>query len=362
MIAYRLVQAQQTPEFQDVPVPSPASGQLLIKVAGCGLCHTDLGLMKRTTAQWDLTPPPFTLGHEVAGWVAAIGAGVVGFAEGEPVAVLPLWGTCGHCAHCRRGEENFCLHVRGMTGAGCGFDGGLAEYIVVESRFVVPTDGFDPVLAAPLTDAGLTTYTALEPALSALAPGTTAAVIGVGGLGLLAVQFLRALCSARVVALDTDRGRLALAKQHGADEVLISDGEAALHLRDLTDGAGVNFVLDCVGAEATLKTGVAALARLGRLTLVGAALKTIPFGLHEVPWGAQLATSLSGGTRTLREVIALAREGRITSVEDRYPLTRVAEAYSDLEAGRLTGRAVCVPDELLTSMADSSDSRPAIVR
>lgn len=344
MLAYRLIEPQQAPQLLDVPVPEPASGQMLIKVAGCGLCHTDLGLMRRTTAQWGETQPPFTLGHEVAGWVEALGGGVVGFDLGEPVAVLPLWGTCGSCAHCRRGDESFCLHVTGMTGAGAGFDGGLAEYLVVESRFVVPTDGFDPVLAAPLTDAGLTTYTAVKPALPMLVPGTTAVVIGAGGLGLLGVQFLRALSSARVVAVDTDPGRIALAREHGADVGLPSDRDTAAHLRELTGGAGVTFVLDCVGNEPTLRTGIAALARLGRLTLVGAALKTVPFGLHEVPWGAQLATSLSGGTVNLREVIALAREGRVQSVEDRYPLTRVADAYQALEAGTLRGRAVCIPE------------------
>jgi propanol-preferring alcohol dehydrogenase len=343
MIAYRLVQAQEPPALLDVPKPSPASGQLLIKVGGCGLCHTDFGLMRRTREEWGDTPPPFTLGHEVAGWVEEIGQGVIGFKSGEPVAVMPLWGNCGHCPHCRRGEENFCYYISRMKGAGAGFDGGLAEYIVVDSRFAVPMGDFDPVLAAPLTDAGLTTYTAIKPALSSLVPGTTAVVIGVGGLGLLAVQFLRTLCSARVIAVDNDAKHLALAREHGADNTLPSDANTAAQIRDITIGAGANFILDCVGAESTLKSGVAALAKLGRLTLVGAALKTVPFGLHEVPWGAQLATSLNGGTVNLREVVELARLGRIEIIEDRYPLSRVADAYRDLEGGKLRGRAVCIP-------------------
>jgi propanol-preferring alcohol dehydrogenase len=230
-----------------------------------------------------------------------------------------------------------------MKGAGAGFDGGLAEYIVVDARFAVPMGDFDPVLAAPLTDAGLTTYTAIKPALPALVPGSTSVVIGVGGLGLLAVQFLRTLCSARVIAVDNDPKHLELAKEHGADNTLPSDANTAVKIRDLTAGVGANFILDCAGAEGTLKTGIAALAKLGRLTLVGAALKTVPFGLHEVPWGAQLATSLNGGTVNLREVIELARLGRIEIIEDRYPLSRVADAYRDLEKGKLRGRAVCVP-------------------
>src|ERR1700738_774707 len=343
MIAYRLVEPQQPPQLQDVPKPSPGAGQLLIKVGGCGLCHTDIGVMNRTKAEFLDTPPPFTLGHEIAGWVSEIGQGVVGFKSGEPVAVVPVWGSCGHCLPCRRGEENFCYYISRLIGAGLGFDGGLAEYVVVESRFAVPTGDFDPVLAAPLTDAGLTTYTAIKPALPFLVPGATAVVIGVGGLGLLAVQFLSTLCSARVIAVDSDPKHLQLAKEHGADNALPSDANTAKLIRDLTSGTGAHFILDCVGAEPTLKTGVAALARLGRLTLVGAALKTVPFGLHEIPWGAQLVTSLNGGTVNLREVIELARLERIETLVDRYSLSRVADRYSDFRNGTLRGRAVCIP-------------------
>jgi alcohol dehydrogenase, propanol-preferring len=346
MIAYRLLQPQEPPHLQDVPKPSPGAGQVLIKVGGCGLCHTDVAIMGKDKSQLDEyhATPPFTLGHEIAGWVTEIGQGVTGFKTGEAVAVVPVWGSCGHCPPCRRGEENFCYYITSLSGAGIGYDGGLAEYIVVEARFVVPIGDFDPVLAAPLTDAGLTTYTAIKPALAALAPGTTAVVIGVGGLGLLAVQFLRTLCSARVIAVDNDTMHLQIAKEHGADYTLPSDAATAPAIKEITSGVGANLVLDCVGAEPTLKTGVASLARLGRLTLVGAALKTVPFGLHEVPWGAQLATSMNGGTVNLREVIELARLGRIESIEDRYPLSRVDDAYNDLKNGKLRGRAVCIPE------------------
>jgi alcohol dehydrogenase, propanol-preferring len=343
MMAYRLLEAQQPPQFQDVPKPSAGGGQLLIKVGGCGLCHTDIALMSWTREQWSDTPPPMTLGHEIAGWVEEIGQGVVGFKTGEPVALVPIWGSCGHCPPCRRGEENFCYYITRLTGAGVGFDGGLAEYILVESRFVVPLGDFDPVLAAPLTDAGLTTYTAIKPALPSLVPGSTAVVIGVGGLGLLAVEFLRTLSSARVIAVDTDQKHLALAKEQGADNTLSSDATTAKQIRDITSGIGATFVLDCVGAGPTLKTGVDALARLGRLTLVGAALKTVPFGLHEIPWGAQLTTSMNGGTANLREVIELARLARIETILDRYPLARVADAFRDFSAGKVRGRAVCIP-------------------
>ncbi len=343
MIGYRLVKPQQPPSLQEVPTPSPGSGQLLIKVAACGLCHTDIGLMHRTKEEWSKTQPPFTLGHEVAGWIAEVGSDLIGYRSGDPVAVVPLWGNCGHCPPCRRGEENFCYYISRMIGAGVGFDGGLADYMLTEARYTVPLGDLDPVVAAPLTDAGLTTYTAIKPALPFLVPGTTAAVIGVGGLGLLAVQMLRTLTGARVIALDKDQQHLALAKEHGADSAIPSDADSVERIREMTCGAGATFVLDCVGAEATLKLGLDALSRLGRLTVVGAARGTINFGLHEIPWGAQLTTCMNGGTVNLREVVELARLGRIVTIEDRYPLSRVADAYRDLEEGKLRGRAVCIP-------------------
>src|ERR1700692_1219463 len=107
MLAYRLLSPQQQPELQEVPKPSPAPGQILVKVGGCGLCHTDIGLMNRTKAEFFDSPPPFTLGHEIAGWIAEIGQGVVGFKSGEPVAGVPGGGSWGQCAPRRRGAETF---------------------------------------------------------------------------------------------------------------------------------------------------------------------------------------------------------------------------------------------------------------
>jgi propanol-preferring alcohol dehydrogenase len=347
MKAFRLLEVQQPSKLVDVPKPKAGSGQVLIKVGGCGLCHTDLAIMRKTRAEldaWHANSPPFTLGHEIAGWIDEIGPGVNGFKTGEPVAVVPLWGSCGHCPPCRRGEENFCYYNAGEFGAGIGFDGGLAEYTAVPARFVVHMGDLDPILGAPLTDAGLTTYTAIKPALPSLVPGSSAVVIGVGGLGLLAVQFLRNLCATRVIAIDNDPAHLQLAKKHGADNTLPSDATTADQVRDLTNGAGANFVLDCVGAEVTLKTGVAALANLGRLSLVGAAHGTIPFGLHSVSWGGQLTTSFNGGTANLLEVLELARLGRIQPLVEHYALERVVDAYRDLAAGKLQGRAVCIPE------------------
>lgn len=343
MLAYRLLHAQSQPELQDVPEPHAGPGQVVVKVAGCGLCHTDFAVIAKD--DWGDTPPPFTLGHEIAGRIEAVGAGVSSLQAGDAVAVMPGWSSCGNCHACRMGEENSCLHLSAIKSAGIGYDGGLAEYIVVpSSRFLVAIpDGLDLVEAAPLTDAGLTTYAAIKPALPRLYPGSTAVVIGIGGLGLMAVQFIRALTGARIVAVDASAPRRVLAEQNGADHALPSGPDTTARIRDLTNGEGAQLVLDCVGVDATIATGVASLSRKGRLTLVGAGGGTFQFGFFRVPPGTELTTSLNGGSLAMKEVLDLAARGRIRSMVDRYPLGQVKQGYEDLEHGRLRGRAVCIP-------------------
>ena len=254
---------------------------------------------------------------------------------------------------CRSGEENHCLYQKGIRAPGIRYDGGHAPYILVpEARFLVPIGDLDPVLAAPLTDAGITTYSAIKPALAGIWPGSTAVVIGVGGLGLYAVQFLRQLTAARVVAVDSTEARLKLAREHGADDVVSSGPEAAKQIRELSGGVGATFVLDCVGLNATLATAVAALSWRGRLTMVGAGGGSIPFDFFKMPPGAQLTTSLNGGSIALMEVVEMATLGRLKILVDRYPLGAAKQAYDDFEHGRLVGRAVLMPAPVAARAAD----------
>ena len=255
MLAYRLLNAQAQPVLQEVPEPHAEPGQVVVKVAGSGLCHTDFTVISRGTSYWKENPPPFTLGHEIAGWVEQVGTGVKGFQRGDAVAVNPSWASCGRCHMCRSGEENHCLHQKAIRAPGVGYDGGHAPYVLVpEARFLVPIGDLDPIEAAPLTDAGITTYTAIKTALPGIWPGSTAVVIGIGGLGLYAVQFLRQLTSARIVAVDSSEARLKFAREYGADDVVSSGPDAADHIRELSGGIGAAFVLDCVGVNATLAT------------------------------------------------------------------------------------------------------------
>jgi propanol-preferring alcohol dehydrogenase len=362
MLAYRLVQAQTPPEFHEVPEPHAGPGQVVVRVAGSGLCHTDFTVISRDRSYWKNEPPPFTLGHEIAGWVEEIGTGVARFQRGDAVAVNPSWASCGRCHMCRSGEENHCLFQKAIRAPGVGYDGGHAPYVLVpEARFLVGIGDLDPVEAAPLTDAGITTYSAIKPALPSIWPGSTAVVIGIGGLGLYAVQFLRQLTGARVVAVDRGDARLKLAREYGADDVVLSGPDAADHIRELSGGVGATFVLDCVGVNATLATAVASLSWRGRLVMVGAGGGSIPFDFFKVPPGAQLVTSLNGGSIALMEVVEMAALRRLKILLDRYPLSAAKQAYDDFERGHLVGRAVLMPAPLEGRAAGSATNSSPVV-
>jgi propanol-preferring alcohol dehydrogenase len=344
MKAYRFVEWQQPPELVDVPVPEPGPGEVLIRVGGSGACHSDLHIMDWPEGQlpWRL---PFTLGHETAGWVADLGAGVTGVEVGEAVAVYGPWG-CGRCHACRQGMENYCVRAAeiGANGGGLGLDGGMAEYMLVPSpRLVVPLYGMDPVMAAPLGDAALTPYHAIKRSLGLLVPGTTAVVIGVGGLGHMAVQILREISPARIVAVDVAEDKLELAEEVGADDVVLSDEGAAERIRAVTFGRGAEAVFDFVGTDATIALGAKVARPQGHLTVVGLAMGTFPFNFFSQAYEVSLATTYWGSVTELMEVIALAGRGRIEARVERFPLEKVSEAYEKMRAGALDGRAVIVP-------------------
>lgn len=344
MRAYQLTAWQQPPELRDVPVPEPGPGQVLVKVAGAGACHSDLHLM-----EWpDGVVPfelPFTLGHENTGWVAAVGPGVTGLAEGEAVAVYGPWG-CGRCRPCRGSAENYCERAAELEGAGggLGLDGGMAEYVLVPSdRLLVPLGDLDPVEAAPLGDAALTPYHAIARSRADLVPGTTAVAIGIGGLGHMALQILRACTPARIIAIDVDEKKLALAGELGADEAILAGDDAAARVKSATGGLGAELVLDFVGSDATLALAAQSVRSRGDLTVVGIALGTLPFNFFALPYEASVQTTYWGSLLELVEVLELARSGRIRPKVERFPLDDAALAYQRLREGTIEGRAVVVP-------------------
>jgi alcohol dehydrogenase, propanol-preferring len=209
MQALQLTSAH-TIELREVAQPDPGPGEVLVKVGAAGACHSDLHLMDAPAEALEAFPVPFTLGHENAGWVEALGPGVNGFELGQPVAIYGIIG-CGRCSACLRGRDNECRNVA-PSGIGIGRDGGMASYLSVPARQLIPIGDLDVTQAAPLTDAGLTPYHAIELSREALRPGSTCVVVGVGGLGHMAIQILAATTAARIIAVDVEERRLSLAE------------------------------------------------------------------------------------------------------------------------------------------------------
>lgn len=342
MRALQMVAWQQGPELRDIPQPQPGPGEVLLEVEGAGACHSDLHVMEWPAGAlpYDL---PFTLGHETTGRVAALGPGVSGMEEGEPMVVYGPWG-CGRCRRCALGEENYCERAAEIraAGGGLGRDGGMAEYMLVPStRLLVPLGDLDPVAAAPLTDAGLTPYHAIKRSLPLLEPGSTAVVIGVGGLGHLAVQLLKALSPARVVAVDTVEAKLDQARRIGADAGVLAGEQAADQIRGRTRmGLGAELVLDLVGADPTLALAAQVAKPKGAVTIVGLAGGTLPVAFGQLPLECSVAIPYWGSRSELMEVIALAQAGRIEPEVERFPLEQAHLAYQRMRDGQLRGRAV----------------------
>ncbi|HET6949036.1 MAG TPA: alcohol dehydrogenase catalytic domain-containing protein [Acidimicrobiales bacterium] len=347
MTAYRMVAWGEPPRLTEARVPEPGPGEVLVEVAGNGLCHSD-ATMAQIPAEvaaalgWHL---PFTLGHEIGGRIAALGPGVRGFVEGEAVALVSP-ASCGRCAACRRGHDSACPH--GQAGRGYGRDGGLARYVTAPApRGVVRLHGLDPLVAGPLTDAGATSHHAVARVLPRLDAGATAVVLGAGGLGAFAVQLLRALSPARVVAVDTNPARRVVALSLGAHAAV--DEVGAVAAPGPGDGGprggGVEVVLDFVGTDATIAAGLAAVRPYGAFGLVGAAGGTFRrpwFG--GLPRDADVFTFQGSSIADVEAVVALAAAGRIRCEIDVFPLARVADAYAALARGELRGRAVVTPD------------------
>ena len=348
MRALRLMNWKSEPELVEVPKPTPGPGEVVIRIGGAGACHSDLHLMHDFVDGALPWSPPFTLGHENAGWVEAIGNGVTAVHEGQAVAVYGPWG-CGKCSRCRLGIETLCEDPISAPipggGGGLGLDGGMAEYMLIPSeRFLVPLpDNLDPFAAAPLTDAGLTPFHAVRRSWAKMTPEATVVVIGVGGLGHMAVQIIKATTSARIIAVDPKQAALDVALDVGADEILKPDEKTAATIREMTHGHGADVVLDFVGSEATLKMALASARTLGDVTLVGIAGGAVPFSFFSQGYEVSLQTTYWGSRPELVEVLNLSSRGLIKSEHTRYSLADSAEAYVDLAAGNVKGRAVIVP-------------------
>jgi propanol-preferring alcohol dehydrogenase len=331
-------------ELREVGQPEPGPGEVLVRIGGAGACHSDLHLMHDFAEGMLPWNPPFTLGHENAGWVEAVGVGVEGWEIGAPVAVYGPWG-CGRCHRCREGMENYCERQAaiGAFGGGLGLDGGMAPFLKANARHLVPLGTLTPVEAAPLTDAGLTPYHAIKRSLPLLGPGSSTVVIGAGGLGHMATQILAACTPTTVIAVDRQLESLALATEAGAAYTVLAGDDAADEIDDLTSGRGADLVLDIVGSDDTLALGAAVARQLGHLTLVGLAGGTLPFGFFSPRYEVSVASTYWGSLPELMEVLALGEQGKIRARVQQFSLADAPRAYQLLADGALHGRAVVVP-------------------
>ncbi|KAI0838336.1 alcohol dehydrogenase GroES domain protein [Hypoxylon sp. FL0890] len=350
MKAYKLVQWGQPGQYVDVPKPEPGPGDVLIRMKAAGLCRSDLDMVdsKPGSAPYaNSLDPGYILGHENAGYVEKVGDAVTDLKIGEAVVVHHMR-HCGNCEYCTDNAEQHCEAFKrnaiGMT-RGCGMDGGLAEYLLVPRTEVISIGDGDPILYAPLTDAGVTAYHAIQTAIQRLKPGTSAALIGIGGLGTYGVQFIKLLSSARIFAIDNIPSRLQTAKEVGADETALFEGDgtaAAEQILSQTGGRGVDAIIDFVGTAGTLKLAAKISRPRGRIVLVGMQGGTLEVGWGLLATSCEFAISLGSTRQDLREVCDLARSGKLRIDIEKFKFDELDKAYNALRTGKLNGRAVVV--------------------
>lgn len=338
-------------DFQVETIPDPtitSPNDVIVKVGAAGFCRTDIHMW---LGQFDAMQKgagidlPFVCGHETAGWIAEVGSGVTHVKVGDAVLLHPL-ATCGYCKACRAGDD---MHCTAGSFPGVLAPGGFAEYVKTNGRAIVPLKGdLTPVDVAPLGDAGLTAYRAVRKALPLAVPGTRTVVLGAGGLGHIGIQALRALSQTEIIVVDRSQEALDHAEGWGADRLVLAkeDRSHVAEIMDLTDGAGVEVVLDYVGEGGAEKDGVELLGANGVDFLVGYG------GTLEVEILSQslfpetsFVGNICGNYNELVELVALAARGAVTLTTTTFPLEGVNDALHALDEGRLIGRGVLVPTD-----------------
>jgi len=324
-------------QIEDIPIPAPRGDEILVRVRAAGVCHTDVHVRSGRIPLLPSHELPLTLGHETAGEGAAVGPGIKGIREGDAVVV---WGArgCGRCRLCHSGSEYLCNQATWLNG-------GYAQYTLVPgARYLAPLEGVDPVQAAPLADAGLTPLHAIRKVLPRLRAGDHAVLFGVGGLGHMAVQILRALSPAtQIIAVDIEPSKRELALKLGARHAVDGLENPIERIAEITGDSGAAAVLDFVGSDASLAAALSSVAKAGILVVVGMAGGVLPLSPLTLPPEAWLTTSMWGSFPELEEVLTLAREGRIHCETSVFDLDALNDAFDQLESGKVLGRAVVVP-------------------
>jgi NAD+-dependent secondary alcohol dehydrogenase Adh1 len=337
----RLHQYEQRPVVEDTPEPHISDPlDVIVKIGGAGLCRTDLHIVEGQWADRSGVKLPYTLGHENAGWVQEVGSAVTNLAPGDTVILHPLV-TCGLCRACRAGDDMHCIAGRFP---GIDSDGGMADLLKTGARACVKLDpSLQPADVAALADAGLTAYHAVKKATPLLYPGTTAVVIGAGGLGHIGIQTLAALTPATIIVVDPSPAALDLARQLGAHHVVTAGGAQVDQVLELTGGNGAEVVVDFVGERGAQADAWRMTRRAGSHFVVGYGSSVNVETIDIISTERKIIGNLVGTYNDLAELMVLAAQGKVALHTRIYPLDEVNTAMDDLDGGRLQGRGILVP-------------------
>jgi NAD+-dependent secondary alcohol dehydrogenase Adh1 len=327
--------------YEDVPEPKiECPTDVIVRVGGAGICRTDLQIIQGVwRGKVDITLP-YIMGHENAGWVEAVGIAVESVRPGDAVICHPLV-VSGHCLASRRGDD---MHALQSRSPGINANGGFAEYLRSGERSLVKLPrGLKPRDVAPYTDAGLTAYRAAKKAARHLLPGEYVVVLGCGGLGHLAVQVLKALCAAEIIAIDISDLALSLAAECGADHLVKADDDEVDRVLDLTRGHGAEAVIDFVGESEAVARGLAMTRNAGVYYVVGYGGKIELPTIDMITTERTIVGNLVGTYSELVELMALVDRGLVHLSTREYRLQDVNRALHDLQHRRIRGRAVLIP-------------------
>ncbi len=321
--------------LEDVPTPSPGAGEVLVKIAASGVCHSDLHI---ASGDWTKLKPvaklPLILGHEITGTIAALGDSVTDFTIGERVGVPWLHYTCGACEYCQSGRETMCgkQQITGLM-----VDGGFAEYAIAQATHTTKLpDALSFEEAAPLLCAGLTVYRAIK--TSGIQVGERLVIFGIGGLGHLAVQIGKKL-GLEVGAVDIAEDKLALATECGADWT-VNAATTEAH-KEIKARKGAHVAIVTSGSKAAYQTALRSLRRMGTLVIVGMTPEPIPLDIQAMLAGEYKIMASTVGTRQdLQEVLQLAAEGGIRCHYRTATLPEINQILDEMQSGRLVGRVV----------------------
>ncbi|TDD91459.1 NAD(P)-dependent alcohol dehydrogenase [Actinomadura darangshiensis] len=341
MRAVQVVGYHENLRMSEVPVPE-ADGpfDVVVRIGGAGVCRTDLHILEGQWAEKSGVGLPYTIGHENAGWVHAVGSAVTNVEEGDKVIVHPLV-TCGLCRACRSGDDVHCANSRfpGIDG-----DGGYADYLKTSARSVVKLDeSLEPADVAAFADAGLTAYHAAAKAARRLTPRDRCVVIGAGGLGHIGVQVLKAISPAELIVVDRNPDAVKLAGEIGADHGIVADGGHVEKVLDLTGGEGAEAVVDFVGEGGATAEGVRMLRQAGEYHVVGYGENIDVPTIDIISAEISFIGNLVGSYNDLADLMALAARGSVTLHTVKYALDDFQSAIDDLDAGRVRGRAILTP-------------------